>query len=69
MTLQEVLAILARMEGQLVGVEDQARATREMARHTLERLGRLREDLQQARRLVLAQPGPDPSPPSGPAAP
>jgi hypothetical protein len=56
MTAEEVLVLLARLEGRLTHLEEQARETREKAQSTLDLLARLREDLGRARRALLARP-------------
>jgi hypothetical protein len=69
MKISEVLGFLARLEGCLAGVEEEARQTREQARQTLQLLARLREDLHQARRFLVAQAGPEAGPPPSPPPP
>jgi hypothetical protein len=66
--MDDVLAALVSFERRLDSIADQARETREQAQHTLDRLNRLRRDLERFREDVLAASDTMELPP-GPAGP
>jgi ABC-type transporter Mla subunit MlaD len=54
MNTEEIVRLLTRLDRRLATVADQARETREQAQHTLDRLERLRQDLDRIRLTVAA---------------
>jgi septal ring factor EnvC (AmiA/AmiB activator) len=54
MKADEVLKLLTKLDRRLATIRDQARETREQAQHTLDRLDRLRQDLERIRHTVIA---------------
>ena len=54
MKVDEVLKLLTKLDRRLATITDQARETREQAQYTLDRLDRLRQDLDRIRHTVVA---------------
>jgi chromosome segregation ATPase len=54
MKTDEMLKLLARLDRRLGTIADQAHETREQAQHTLDRLERLRHDIDRIRREIAA---------------
>ena len=54
MTTDELLKLLSRLDRRLATVSDQVRETREQAQHAMDRLDRLRHDLDRIRREITA---------------
>ena len=54
MRTDELLKLLAKVDRRLATITDQAVETREQAQHTLDRLDRLRQDLDRIRLTVAA---------------
>ncbi len=54
MTQEEIIRLLASFEKRLATIADQARETREQAQHTLDRINRLRQDLEQVKSQLVS---------------
>jgi predicted nucleic acid-binding Zn-ribbon protein len=54
MTPNDVLNLLNSFQKRLATIEDQARESRDQAQHVLDRVGKLRHDLEELTKRVLA---------------
>lgn len=54
MTLNDVLTLLTSFQKRLATIEDQARESRDQGQHVLDRIGKLRHDLEELAKKVLA---------------
>ncbi len=54
MTTDEVVTLLSNLEKRLTTIADQAEETRSQAQHTLERIDKLRTEVESLRRKALA---------------
>jgi hypothetical protein len=54
MTPNDVLNLLNSFQKRLATIEDQARESRDQAQHVLDRVGKLRHDLEELAKKVLA---------------
>lgn len=54
MTTKEILALLANFEKRLSTIADQATETREQAQHTLDRINKLRQEVEQVKARIVS---------------
>jgi hypothetical protein len=66
MTVNDVLNLLASFEKRLATICDQARETREQAQHTLDRVNKLFQDVENLKTKILATADTQDHPPLSP---